>query len=153
MTDAGLDTESGGGAGFGLGLGITHRISVFADVTTARISSLRDAEKYSLSHGDAGIRVTLTNLDNPFQVYASGSVTARIGSVDVSGIEIDAKGSGVTAGAGVRFFMGAAAAVDVGVRYTFATVDEVSRGMSPSLTNVDSDSNRVLLGLVWFPFR
>ena len=139
--------ESGGGAGIRLGYGFGRVVTLYAGATGAMVEDA-DADTYALAHVDLGLRLHVPT-SSRVTPYLDASYTG-IG-MDYSDYDISAGGAGPSLGGGLLVFLASPLALDLGMKWTFGTLNEISLGGETAEVDVDANSARFDIGLSWFP--
>lgn len=156
----GSDYARGGGGGVTFGLGVNRNFTVFLNLDGSAIDVAADGGtvegEWTLGHADLGVRFNFANSLRSWVPYLSGALTARAVSIaDIggnTGTEGSISGGGFTLGGGIMIYPSQAFAVDISAlftqgQYTTLTVG----GTSQTGFDVDSSSNRLSVGIAWWP--
>lgn len=156
----GSDYASGGGGGVTFGLGLNRNFTIFLNLDGSAIDVAADGGQvegdWTLGHADLGVRFHFANSLRSWVPYLSGAFSARAVSISDIGGNIGTDGSisggGFTFGGGIMIYPSQGFAVDLSAlvtagQYTTFTVG----GTSQAGFDIDSQSNRFLVGIVWWP--
>jgi hypothetical protein len=136
-----MDENAPGGIGGGLraGYGITQLVELYAgfDATSMNVSNV-DAESFSMTHFDAGVRLNFGGTILPVRPYVQGGYSSRKGVIKqvINGNsydDIDFSGGTPHVGGGLRYFFSKAIAAYADGTFTV--------GKSSNLTVNGSDVN------------
>lgn len=120
-------TESGGGGSVHLGYGVSENASVFLRVNTATIrsSDIPGGGSYTMAHADIGVRYSFLGSSSVVRPFVQGAFNGRAVMIDegIAGT-LDARGRGLSAGAGLEYFFSPTVAVEAGFSYSVGRFDE-----------------------------
>lgn len=164
------DTEARqSGAAFGalVGYGFTPFVSVFAEYNSARITAdagdrryVESGDSWSLWHLDLGARYHIGTgvawlapyLEGAFTVFSGTGLVVPVNTEDGA---LTLKGTGLSFGAGVRFFVQPGMAVTAGYRRTSQRITEKIEsdqiGGTYETSGGTGSSSRLTAGVTWFP--
>jgi hypothetical protein len=154
--DSSSTSEFGVGEALVLGYGFGPRWSLYGEISTAAINNASGVGTYSLAHVDIGTRVHFRDLTHTVVPFIQFGVSGRGEAVTVpsySGSQtVSRAGAGVFLGAGANFHFTPAFAFSGGITWSVGdfstyTVDN----QSSSGPTVSALSERVHLGVIWFP--
>lgn len=153
-TDFGeLERESGLGLGFEFGYGASQAVALLMAFDAARMDSGDDGENYTLVHFGIGARVTLLGQESMFRPFAKATVGARTVELDLDKIGLSMFGAGFSGGAGVLVFVSPGWAITGEALYTWGSMTEITSSGVALETDINASSNRINVGLTWFPGR
>ena len=150
-------TESGGGGSVHLGYGMNENVSVFLRVNAASIQSDEvPAGSYTMAHADVGLRYSFLKASQALRPFVQGAFSGRAVSIDLGSEGVlDARGTGLSAAAGVEYFVSPKVAFEAALSYSFGTFTEgrLDGGEWVDFSDeaFNATSARVDLGVSWHP--
>lgn len=155
------DWEAGGGLGVQVGYGLTDRAALVAEATGTRLDVAGEPAK--LGHFDVSLRYAFTGPTRRFVPYLEAGYGARAFSADdvrwtqdgtASNADLVLWGAGPSLGGGVHYFASPSLAFGLGLKWMGGEFDDVeANDVRVDGLGLDARSNRVNLGLVWYPGR
>ncbi len=155
------DANTGGGLGLRAGYGFNRIVTVFLQVDGSQIDipvGENIAGQWALAHADVGARFHFANSLRRWVPYLDASIGARSVSVEDAELEGEAagkvsfNGSAFTVGTGVSIFFKPSLALDVSLKFSNGTFNEVDVGsVSVQDLDIDASSVRFGVGLMWWP--
>lgn len=156
----GEDGDGGGGMGFRIGYGLNRLVTLFFEADGVAVDSKNSDQfqgTWTLGHADIGARFNFANTLRswvPYLEVAVGGRAASVKDVESNGErvgEISFSGGSFTFGGGLYAFFTRTFALDVGLKFSSGTFNQVDLG-SISVNNLDIDatSTRFQIGVVWW---
>lgn len=146
------DAEFGPGLSVLIGYGVSDLLTLFADVSAARIEP-EIGDKYGLAHFDLGARLTLRGPSPNVGAYVDGALSGRAAEWETVLGTIKARGIGISIGGGGLYFFSPSIALDVGLRLTFGDMSEIEvNGQSRDIEE-RATSARLSIGISWYAAR
>ena len=153
--------EGGGGLGVRVGYGLNRIVTLYFEADGVSVDSEKSDEfqgTWALAHADLGVRFHFANTLRswvPYLEVALGARAASVKDVESNGQtvgDITFNGGSFSFGGGISAYLSQTFALDVGLKVTDGTFNEVNLG-SVSLNNLDIDatSTRLNVGIVWWP--
>jgi len=153
--------DGGGGVGFRIGYGLNRIVTLYFEADGVSVDSENSEEfrgTWTLAHADFGARFHFANTLRswvPYLEVALGGRGASVRGVEANGQslgDITFNGGSFSFGGGIYAYFSQTVALDVGVKVSDGTFNEVDLG-SISLNNLDIDatSSRFKVGIVWWP--
>jgi Outer membrane protein beta-barrel domain len=158
----GSERSSGGGGGLMVGYGINRRFTIYAqlDGATIDVRNQPDVEgSWAIGFGDVGVRFNFANSLRSWVPYVQAALGVRVVSITdiplanpASGEDVSISGGSFSLGGGFMLYPSESLAFDIGVistggQFTTLTVGSTSQ----SGFDVDANSSRFNLGVVWWP--
>jgi Outer membrane protein beta-barrel domain len=163
LTVEGEELETGGGAGLGVGYGFNRSWTLFLDLDGAVVRGVSVPDvpdvsgDWTMGHADLGIRYYFASSLRrwiPWVEAALGGRAVAIEDVMVDGEEVDValRGSTLSLGAGIGFYLTETLSLDFGARFTGGRFTERDVG-DTTIRDVDleAQSARWGFGLTWWP--
>lgn len=153
----GDEIDSGGGITLHLGYGFSQSFQLFARATASNIESEGfEDDQYALAHFDVGGRFSFGNTGSALRPFVQGAFSGRAASFDLGADgTLDVRGSGLSAGGGLEYFVTEALAIEAGLAWTFGEFTEgrVDDGDWEGLEDFSFEMNttRFDLGVSWHP--
>lgn len=151
QVDGSDETEAGRGGSLHVGYGFNQLVSVFARANAASIASQGGGANYGMAHVDLGARLSFGSQSAALRPFVQGAVNGRA----VADGDLEARGSGLTAGLGVEYFVNPALAVETGFSFSFGDFSEGRLGDGEWLDfgneAFGATSARFDLGISWHP--
>lgn len=145
---AGVASAGAGGTVPGAGLGLTLSYGM----TDALSAFVRGSTGYRNSQLDVGARYRFGSPSAALRTYVEGGVTRFGSAAETAEHSTRSWGVGVTAGAGVEYFIAPRLAVDVGVSHTRGAFDDQPVELHGFGSNRDTfTSTRLQVGVTWRP--
>lgn len=116
--------ESGGGGSLHLGYGFNPNISMFVRLNAAEIEAEEGGGTYTMAHFDLGARYSFGSSASALRPFVQGALNGRGFAVDMGGEDLEARGPGFTAGAGLEYFFSPRVALEAGLSYSFGEFNE-----------------------------
>ena len=148
--------ESGGGLGLHLGYGFSEAVSVFLRVDVASIRSEDLADDYAMAHADIGARFSFGQPTSQFRPFLQLALSGRAISWDTGPQgDLQARGGGVSAGAGLEYFVSPTLAIEGGLHLSHGDFSEGRLGDGDWVEfgneSFSATSSRLDLGISWHP--
>jgi hypothetical protein len=155
------ERSNAGGGGIWVGYGLNRTILIFAQADGAEFD-VNDASvegKWTMGHGDLGVRFHFANSLRSWVPYLQTSITGRIVSVkdgvlnNVAQTEtIELRGAGLTLGGGIVFYFNETLGLDLQLLWTGGKFTDLKVGdVTVSGGDLDAQSARFNIGLSWWP--
>lgn len=145
------EVESGGGLGLMVGYGFNRRVTVYLAADGASMDAAGADDAYTLGHGDLGVRIHLGGESRAALFYLDGAFSGRVARYDIAGSDLDFSGTGITLGGGLDYFFSPGFALDVGLKLTFGSFDQISYEGETEDIDLGAMSSRFNLGVSWYP--
>jgi len=143
--------ESGGGLGLAVGYGFNRMVTLYLGVDGASMNADRPEDDYTLGQADLGVRVHLGGDSRAAVFFLDGALTGRVARYDVAGSNLDISGTGLSLGGGLEYFFSPGFALDVGLKFTFGSFDEISFEGETENIDISATGTRLNLGVSWYP--
>ncbi len=154
------DGESGGGLGVRLGYGINRIVDLYIEADGISVDSSNPKElqgDWTLAHIDLGARFHFANTLRSWVPYLDAAIGGRVASVRNAEVEdqdvgtIKFNGGALSLGGGLSVYLKENLALDVGVKASFGTFNEVEIGtLSIGDLDIEATSTRFKVGIVWW---
>lgn len=151
------EPDSGGGVSLHLGYGVNESVSLFLRGSGAAIQAEGFAEdEYALAHFDLGARYSFGSTASRLRPFIQAAYSGRAASFDL-GPEgtLDVRGSGITGGGGLEYFVSPALAIEAGLSFTGGEFTEGrlddSEWVDLDDASIDMTTTRFDLGISWHP--
>jgi opacity protein-like surface antigen len=155
------DARSGGGLGARVGYGFNRIVTGFIHVDGAQIDIPEGSDitgTWSMAHAEIGARFHFANSLRRWVPYLETSIGGRAVTVDDAIVndttvnKVSFNGGSFTLGGGLSVFFKKSVALDVSLKLTGGTFNEVDFG-SVALRNIDIDASsaRFGVGVIWWP--
>jgi outer membrane protein with beta-barrel domain len=158
----GSERSSGGGGGLMVGYGINRRFTIYAqlDGATIDVRNQPDVEgSWAIGFAELGVRFNFANSLRSWVPYVQTALGARAVSISdipmgnpASGQDVSISGGAFSLGGGVMLYPTESLAFDIGAIFTGGQFTTLTVGAnSRSGFDVDANSSRFNLGVVWWP--
>lgn len=151
------ENDTGGGLSLHLGYGFSQSFQLFAQASAASIESEGfEDDQFALAHFDVGGRFSFGNTSTPIRPYVQAAFSGRAASFDLGADgTLDVRGSGLTAGGGLEYFVTPSLAIEGGLSFTFGEFNEgrLDDGDWVDLEDAAFEMNttRFDVGVSWHP--
>lgn len=155
------DQHGGGGGGLWIGYGFNRTVQLFVQLDGSEID-VTDSDvqgKWTMGHGDLGVRFHFANSLRSWVPYLQAAVTGRVVSVTDANVSGSASsgdasllGGGLTLGGGILVYFSETLAMDIQLDWTGGTFTDLEVGnVTISGFELDAQSARLNLGVSWWP--
>ena len=152
------DRHGAGGGGLILGYGFNRSFQLLLQFDGAELD-VDDPSvegKWTMGHGDLGVRYHFANSLRSWVPYVQAGLTARVVSVeDFGGTPDDdasLSGGALTLGGGILFYFNETLAADIQVAWSGGTFTEVRvNDTTQGGLEIDANSARFDIGVSWWP--
>lgn len=151
------ENDTGGGLSLHLGYGFSQSFQLFARASASAIESEGfEDDQFALAHFDVGGRFSFGSTAIALRPYVQAAFSGRAASFDLgSEGQLDVRGSGLSAGGGLEYFVSPSLAIEGGLSFTFGEFNEgrLDEGEWLDLDDAAFEMNttRVDLGISWHP--
>jgi hypothetical protein len=155
------DRDAGGGLGFRAGYGLNRIITLYFEADGVSVESEGSdvfQGTWTLGHVDLGARFHFANTLRswvPYLDVAVGARAATVNDVEVDGEDrgdVSFSGGSFSLGGGIYVYFSQTLALDVGLKFSGGEFTEVDLGaVSFNDLDIDADSSRFKVGVVWWP--
>jgi opacity protein-like surface antigen len=154
------DPDTGGGGGFMVGYGFNRRFTAFLNVDGSVVDAVNAPNltgQWDMAHVDFGVRFHFANSLNRWIPYLEAAAGARAVSVDEADVDgeiqaVSFSGASFTLGGGVAYYLNETVSLDLNAKLTSGQFTDIEVGnFSVSGLDIDADSFRFGLGIVWWP--
>ena len=154
------DADTGGGAGLRVGYGFNRRFTAFLTADGAKIDAVNAPNvtgEWDMAHVDLGLRFHFANSLSRWIPYLEAAGGARAVSVDEAEVadevvDLSFNGASFTLGGGISHYLNETLALDVNAKFTSGEFTDIDiDNITVGGLEIDADSFRFGLGLVWWP--
>jgi len=145
------EVESGGGLGLIVGYGFNRRVTLYLAADGASMNAGGADDAYTLGHGDLGVRIHLGGEARAAVFYLDGAFTGWLARYDIAGSDLDFSGTGFSLGGGLEYFFSPGFALDLGLKFTFGSFDQISYEGETEDIDLGATGSRFNLGVSWYP--
>jgi hypothetical protein len=151
------ENDTGGGVSLHLGYGFSQSFQLFARAAASAIESEGFADdQFALAHFDVGGRFSFGSTATAVRPYVQAAFSGRAASFDLgSEGTLDVRGSGLSAGGGLEYFLSPSLAIEGGLSFTFGEFNEgrLDDGDWVDLeeTAFEMNTTRFDVGISWHP--
>lgn len=147
------ETNSGGGGGLVLGYGFGERAALYLNFDGAAINA-DEADEYTLGHGDLGVLLHFGSPYAALRPYVDLGLTGRVATFQTDIGDVNISGGALTVGGGLKYFFTPGLALDAALKLSFGQFTEVElNGRTADIDDIDANTGRFNIGLVWYPNR
>ena len=155
------DPSGGGGAGVRIGYGINRIVTLYLEADGVAVEAGDPGNfsgSWTLAHAEFGARFHFANSLRSWVPFLDVAVGSRVASVkDVEALsqsweDLNVTGGAFSLGGGIYAYFTETLAMEAAVKFSSGTFNEVDLGaLSISNLDIDAESARFKVGLVWWP--